>query len=369
VVNNSSVLASPKQMFWMLHGFRGVAAICVMLMHYGVALKGVGLNGVGLLWLGEGYLAVDFFFILSGFIIACNYDAKMEAGMGVFPFLRQRLARLYPIYFLGITLPVLVFGMHTAFWPHDYAFADVIAPYWYNIIFIPSPYEASLDYNGFFSLNIVAWTLSLELGVNILYALLYPWLKGVVLKRLLVVSGALLVMFSYVFESVDLGAGWEDYEVGWYRVSWGFFSGVWLARQWRLRPRKALPGRAGVFLGALLVIQFSLPENLFFPLFSVLVVMPGIVWWGAHVQLQGRGLAVARWLGNISYTLYMMHMVLFYVYQRTDLTFGAAPGSAPHIGLPPWGILSVLAAWAISAWYDTPMRRLITRRRSILDIS
>ena len=82
--------------FHTLDALRGVAAAAVLLFHaafmYAIAPP------------AEGQLAVDLFFVMSGFIIAYRYDRDFARGMAVSAFVRLRLVRLYPLFFLGLVL-------------------------------------------------------------------------------------------------------------------------------------------------------------------------------------------------------------------------------------------------------------------------
>src|SRR5262245_14845562 len=78
-----------------LDAMRGVAAIVVVTFHLGSLLPGATT---------EGYLAVDFFFALSGYVLARTYDARLEHGMESLDFIRRRIIRLYPLYLIGFSL-------------------------------------------------------------------------------------------------------------------------------------------------------------------------------------------------------------------------------------------------------------------------
>ena len=88
------VATSPKKVrFLTLDALRGVGAIAVMAGHAGIVL--------GAYMPPFMYLAVDMFFVLSGFVLAHAYDRKFAEGLSVGAFLKARIARLYPIYLSG----------------------------------------------------------------------------------------------------------------------------------------------------------------------------------------------------------------------------------------------------------------------------
>jgi peptidoglycan/LPS O-acetylase OafA/YrhL len=83
---------TPHQ-FATLDGLRGVAAIAVTSLHFRFEL--------GKFLLPHSYLAVDFFFVLSGFVLAYAYEDRLSEGMKPIQFLRLRVIRLYPLYLIG----------------------------------------------------------------------------------------------------------------------------------------------------------------------------------------------------------------------------------------------------------------------------
>jgi peptidoglycan/LPS O-acetylase OafA/YrhL len=89
-----------KSRFGTLDGLRGVAVMVVVLYHAGIIFGA---------WISRfGYLAVDLFFALSGFVLSHAYDNRFVGGMRVAEFLYLRVVRLYPLYFLGLVLGLCV---------------------------------------------------------------------------------------------------------------------------------------------------------------------------------------------------------------------------------------------------------------------
>ena len=89
-----------KPHYEILDGLRGVAAVLVMLYHIG---EGFATSPVDQS-VNHGYLAVDLFFILSGFVIGYAYDDRWDIGLTVKDFLRRRLIRLHPMVIMGVLL-------------------------------------------------------------------------------------------------------------------------------------------------------------------------------------------------------------------------------------------------------------------------
>lgn len=82
-----------------LDGIRGIAALMIVLHHTGYYFSGLPF--------ARSYLAVDLFFVLSGFVIAEAYSTRLKDGLSCFEFMRIRIIRLYPLYLLGTLLGII----------------------------------------------------------------------------------------------------------------------------------------------------------------------------------------------------------------------------------------------------------------------
>src|SRR5882757_3316593 len=91
---------SEARVFHTLDALRGIAAIGVVTFHMKQLFAPIAASG--------GYLAVDLFFMMSGVVLSHAYEGRFRAGMGTFDFMRTRLIRLYPLYFLGTMLGIAV---------------------------------------------------------------------------------------------------------------------------------------------------------------------------------------------------------------------------------------------------------------------
>jgi peptidoglycan/LPS O-acetylase OafA/YrhL len=210
-----------------LDGLRGVAAFAVVLMHVSVLAP-------------HAYLAVDLFFVLSGFVLEHAYGARLAAGWSPLAFMCKRIRRLYPLYALGLSISVLAVGaallLHReAGWtPGAVAAAAVtglfMAPLW-------SPGDAHL-----YPLNFPAWTLLAELAANAVYGWAYRLLSAPMLFAWTLACGLLLGWLALGHGTLNAGATWADFSIGLVRVGFAFPLGVMLRR---ITPR-TLPPLAGL---------------------------------------------------------------------------------------------------------------------------
>ena len=119
---SSASFADTKQHYELLDGLRGVAALLVVCYHIfeGYAFAG----GTMIESINHGYLAVDFFFMLSGFVIAYAYDERWNRTLTLKSFFKRRLIRLHPMVVMGAVLGFITYliqgsvqwsGEHIAF--------------------------------------------------------------------------------------------------------------------------------------------------------------------------------------------------------------------------------------------------------------
>src|ERR1700761_7756809 len=186
--------APDRRMFYTIDGLRGIAAWLVVCRPL-VPLHAGKLN------FQSSYLAVEMFFLFSGFVIAHAYDKRFEAGMKFWDFFKARMIRLYPLYVLGFAIAVLtvpmarLMGIHT--WPLD---PRVIAP---NLFMLPT----YITFAGgvLFPFNNPSWTLFFELLANFAYCLVFKALTHGRLALLVIIAAALLVFACFNFHSLDIG--------------------------------------------------------------------------------------------------------------------------------------------------------------------
>lgn len=341
--------------FSALDGLRGVAAISIVVFHYS--------QNLGWELLPNAYLAVDFFFMLSGFVLDHAYEARLRSGQAVAEFMQRRLIRLYPLYWLGTTLPVALIVI--AQWrgqPHPDG-ALTAASYFLGLLFLPTPMGLSVFPTRVFPLNIPAWSLSLEIGVNMTYALAGKGLSTLRLIMVALVGMLVLVGVALFYDTLSLGHSWPTYLGGWVRVIWSFFAGVLAYRIFAARRRSALSVLSAVAIACLMLADFAYRDDgKAIGLFSALVLFPAILWFGARVRLSGAAQRLATWFGAVSYALYITHEPIFdalWFLCRVNHWDAKAEFWPNLIG---WVVLALAAAWVLDLAYDLPIRAFLTRK-------
>jgi peptidoglycan/LPS O-acetylase OafA/YrhL len=338
--------------FLFLDALRGVAALFVVAFHFPSTMtSSLAANGL---------LAVDFFFCLSGFVIAFSYESRLAETISFKGFAVARLIRLYPIYAFGsfLGLLVVIFVQHLV-WAALSSLTVLAFFLWPTRL---SPLHQPENY----PLNDPSWSLFYELLANLAYALLIKLrLAGTgVLLCIIVTSLALLIHAVLVGGTLDVGATQAGLYLGFARVSFSFFFGVLLCRLYRRRQSNAPTQRnpwllpAGITLALIAILNspasWMRTEN--FRLAAMSLCLPAMVYFGALARLPHSVIP-------LSYPLYLLHMPFISLMSSRRLLRLAAI----HPLLSHSLVLCLIAILACAAWWigehvDLPIRRALTRR-------
>lgn len=338
--------------FLTLDGLRGVAAVAVVLYHIGAQL--------GAPLAPAAFLAVDLFFVLSGFVIAHAYEARLTSGMSFREFSWIRFKRLYPLYVAGLGLG-LVYGLLAwrGQWEGFQTLPQLAATVGFGLFMLPAP-EALSGSSILFPLNIPAWSLFFELCANLLYGLGAARLRGRTLTAFIGICLVGLLAAGAVFDGIGGGTHWHDGWSGFIRVGFAFFAGVGLFRLLRGRPMRTSNTLAAASLLALGGVLVFMPNGGWRDLALAIVAFPGLVALCAQVQPTGALAGACAWLGKVSYSLYITHSPLL---GGMALVLGAAglgdlpTGPAILVRLVPVLVFAVVA----DALWDVPVRRWLSR--------
>ena len=349
-----------KPHYEVLDGLRGTAAVLVVLFH----IMGMTANwsDKGQL-VHHGHLAVDFFFALSGFVIAYAYDDRW-GGMSIRRFFLTRLVRLHPLVLLGAVLGVLSF----VFDPFAGATQSVIPLRTVAIDFVLVAFllpHAPLPnrWTDTHSLNSPAWSLMQEYIGNIAYALVLRRLKARWLFAILLAAGAGLVWCAAKNNSMDMGSDFGSYWRGMLRMAFSFTLGLWLYRVHDRFP-KLRPG--WIVLSLVLIVAMCVPRipravaygNGLLEVAMVIFVFPLIVLLGAHSRIGRVEMAACKIAGHISYPLYILHYPFLLIYMNyVNFRHPAMPDRLLWAGVA--FIVVVGCAWAALKLYDEPIRRAL----------
>lgn len=340
-----------------LDGLRGVAAISVVIYHFGARLP-------DLPWMQHGYLAVDFFFLLSGFVIAYAYEDRLRRGMTFRRFLALRLIRLAPLLVLGLLIgAVLELGRPVAdYGAHLRAIASAAA---LGLAMTPTFHATSLE-PVIFPLNSPAWSLFFEIIANLIYALVAPRLGLRALVAIVAASVPLLVATAFWFGGLDSGSGLIDWWGGGPRVMFSFTCGVLLFRLRETSWAQAISAPPAAIAAGLVVIlaipKLDGPANAIFDLVAALTLFPVMVAAAANAA-PGRLARFCMLSGAISYPVYILHYrLLSAVAFKLRAAEVGAIGQA--VGALAATVAITLLAYAVLRLYDEPVRAFLGRRKA-----
>lgn len=277
---------------------RGVAALAVLLFHMDYML---GSFSPGL---HKAYLAVDFFFVLSGFVISANYHVSVRPDTRWIEFLIARLARLWPLFVATTWLGCIAMVTKLT---HESGMLDaqgVIGSLLVNSLMIPSFYPP-FGIDRLFLFNGASWSVSFEMAVNILFFALLRKLSLRTLCPLAAVLAALLIAAAYSHGSLDGGWSSVTFHVGTARVLYGFTAGMAM-HQISAHVRVRLNPAAGWILVSLLCLSFLAYGHWGIDCLLVIVGFPLLVLFASRCDLGGFAARLGGRLGDISYSVYLL---------------------------------------------------------------
>lgn len=375
---SSAAFKDTKPHYELLDGLRGVAALLVVFYHIFEGLS-FAAGGTVITVINHGYLAVDFFFILSGFVISYAYDNRWGKSLTTRNFFKRRLIRLHPMIVMGAVIGLIAFliqggvkwdGTHV---PVTMAILALICTFFFIPAISGSCYE--IRGNGeMFPLNGPFWSLFFEYIGNILYALFIRRLSDRQLSILVVCLGIGLAWFA-LFDVVGYGM----IGVGWTLDSLNFFGGL---------TRMLFPFTLGMLLsrkfhsfkisGAfwictiILIILFCVPYiegkspicmNGLFEIVCIALIFPVLIRIGAAGKTTDKlSTSICKFLGDISYPLYAIHYPVMYVFYAWLIdnklyTFGEIWQVAVIIYIG-----CILLAYSCLKLYDEPVRKWLSSK-------
>lgn len=354
--NTITTILQTKKHFTILDGLRGVAALAVVIFHF---MEWV-FTDPSRNFIGHGFLAVDFFFCLSGFVIGYAYDDRI-AKMGVLEFLKSRAIRLHPLVIAGSVLGLLAFlfdpfGGH----PELYSTGKIFLAFLCSVLLIPLPVIEDRGFN-LFSFNAPSWSLFWEYVANIVYAFVLYNIRRNYLLLLTILSAVAICVVSY--RSGNLLGGWSGptFWDGGARISYSFLAGLLIYRSnWIIKNKLGFIG-----LTILLFLAFIMPSSKLNWVIEPLIVLfyfPLLIALGAGAILTSRFEKLCVFSGKISYPLYMTHYAVLWMFGNYYISH--KPGTMHLAFLIITGVIVLVgAAYLVMILYDIPLRKYLSSRR------
>ncbi len=360
-----------KSHYLILDGLRGVAALMVVAFHVFETFNG-GNRLVQII--NHGYLAVDFFFLLSGFVVAYAYDDRW-GKMTQWNFYKRRLIRLQPMVIVGSLIGAALFYFQSC----DMFALIAPTPVWKMLLvmlvgFTLIPLLPSMDIRGWqemHPLNGPAWSLFYEYVANIMYALVVRKFSKKALALFVLLTACLLVHYTVTGTQGDVIGGWAidniQLRIGFTRMLYPFFAGVLLSRIGKLIHLKG----AFWICSAMIIFILSVPRiggsehlwmNGLYESFCIILLFPLIVSIGAGGTINGKySIKACKFLGDISYPIYITHYPLIYTYVAWVTNNKVPIEKGIFMGLLLF-VTSIVLAYASLKLYDEPVRKWLQQR-------
>ena len=329
-----------------LDGLRGVAAIGVLIFHLSI----VGAPQL----LPRGYLAVDLFFILSGFVLSHSYTDRLYR-ISLLDFIKIRLIRLLPLSILGVVVGTSYFFIRLITHQNSlYSSADITFSALFNVVLLPKPWITQTPTDTIFPTDTPLWSLSLEMMVNIIWAAVLFRISTALLSIIAVLSGICLASLIIYHGNADLGVTWPTYIGGALRALFGFCVGMLI---WRYKPKtflsKSIPWISMVSLIILLGVPFG---GATLEAFFIVIALPCLIYLSVCVDYQSERFFFSL-LGRLSYPLYIIQVPILMLtvgivkalhldHATSHLIFAIVP-------------VCILIAILLDRFYDLPVRKFI----------
>ncbi|MFV0565518.1 MAG: acyltransferase family protein [Flavobacteriaceae bacterium] len=371
MAKSSSAFSDSKKHFKILDALRGVAAIVVVMFHLLEVYSGG--NHIEQL-INHGYLAVDFFFMLSGYVMAHAYDDRWNS-MTLKDFFKRRVIRLHPMIILGMTIGALLFYFgESDFFPKiaDTTFWQLLVITLIGYTLLPVP--PSMDIRGWdemHPLNGPAWSLFFEYIANVLHALVLRKLSKKVLAIFVFIAAIALIHLAVTSPNGDIIGGWsltaEQLRIGFTRLLFPYMAGMLLCRVIKVISIK----NTFLLCSLLLILALSMPRiggynnlwaNGLYDSLTIILVFPVIIYLAASGEIKTKTEdKIYTFLGDISYPIYIIHFpfaCIFYAWV-TENNIPIAQGVWMGIGIL---IISVVLSYVALKYYDEPIRKWLTKR-------
>ena len=389
IEENKSMSLNSKQRYEILDGLRGVAALMVIIFHF-FELYSFGDPSKQII--NHGYLAVDFFYVLSGFVLGYAYDDRWNK-MTYWGFYKRRLIRLHPMVIAGSLLGMCYFFLGECIYSPN---IETVKPYFFfitiimNVLMIPCPIQ--MDIRGWGetnSFNGPNWTLTYEYLINILYSLIFRRLHTIIIGILTLASSLLTINLGLNFDVFKVMkeresnkytfiGGWSltscELYVGFTRLFYPYFAGYLV---YRLKLKIRIP-YSFIICSLILIIALGCPRiggdnysyiNGIYESFIIIIIFPLVIIIGSGDNTKNEILTkICKFIGELSYPIYITHYPIIYInsawtsFHMKDSLFNKIMLSIGSF------CIMVFNAYSLIELYDKPIRKWLADKYLIKNL-
>lgn len=371
-MNTTSNTLTSKIHFPILDGLRGVAAVMVVCFHILEIFSGGDHTKQ---FINHGYLAVDFFFLLSGFVIGHAYNDRWDR-MSLKQFFKRRLIRLHPMIIMGMTIGAIgfYFSASSALFPLVSNTSALQLIFIMLLGYLLIPVSIPMDIRGWqemYPLNGPAWSLFFEYIANIIYALTLRKASTKIIAILTLIAGIWLAYFTISNPQGDIIGGWsisiEQLTIGFTRLAYPFLAGLLLYKIFK----PAHIANAFFWCSLLIIIVLAIPrigghehpwQNGIYDSVAILFAFPFIIFLGASGSIKNKtATKLCNFLGEISYPIYLVHFPIAYIFYAWVVNHKIDITQAWPIGVLVF-MASIALAYLVLKCYDLPLRKWLSKR-------
>jgi peptidoglycan/LPS O-acetylase OafA/YrhL len=340
-----------NQRFAALDGLRGICALIVLLFHaFHFATPKL---------FAHGFLSVDIFFLLSGFVLAFAFGNKLAAGLGIAGFMRARVHRLGPVMWFAAVFSVVACLAVEWFRPSHIPAIGIVLAGIQNAFLVPMTGPSTTDA---FPLNGPSWSLFAEIWINVGFALVATRLTRTALAAIVAAGWTFLVIHSLRLGTADFGASQAEIFLALPRSVPSFALGVLIFKLWRVGALRKIPSVPPLLVFALWTAVSLIPGGgPLFELAQIMITAPAMLVLLVASSRLTPGWCL--WLGRLSYPLYATHAIIINSGRRLG------DGRLALWAVIALSLAALLLADMLARWYEPAVRRGLQSRRATAAIS
>ena len=293
-----------------LESLRGIAALVVVIHHFDVS------SIFNNQFTQHGWLFVDFFFVLSGFVVAMNYQERIKTSKQLISFQIRRFLRLYPLHllmlfaFLGVELAKYFVQVKFDMVATNEAFSiNNFSSFLENVFLVQNLFNETLTW------NLPSWSISSEFYVYLVFGFLTLAFHNK--KTILIIIFSFLSLGSFIF-LVENSMGTEN---GFFRCTYSFFLGALIFNLYK-RVNHKIPKFISycLMLSAIALVTFSMGKDSIItaltPIAFALLILSLVMSKGDSFLKRVLNNTFLIYLGTISYGVYMIHSLVWWVFSQ-----------------------------------------------------
>lgn len=335
--------------YYKLDFMRGVAAISVVVIHLS---HRIDISSIA----KRGYLAVDFFFVLSGFVMCAAYAERLKAQqLRTRDFYALRLVRIFPLAFLGTSIAAIFETLRPGVANFGEHISNIMIAYFFGALMLPTTAFNTLEPTAF-PLNLPIWSLFFELLANAAFPFILKSHHKNQILIFFIASGAITFTAGVLyFGTANHGYYPNELWFGFSRISLSFSIGIVIYYFRHKSPTVNLLLPSLIFTVVVFFPYF--PEyDSYIDVLSVIFIMPALVFLSIKGGNGSHGKNISHWAGVLSFPLYALHYPFTRVISVISRKFYLNPYAKCSIMIS-FIFVMVVISYLAYRFFDLPIRK------------